>query len=255
MTLEALCRDIHAAYEGKITFHGHREVAAKACPVIDYKAILELDTVGRLGLNPAARGKAILIGRLHPDVAVLENAEAKRVQNHVMREGARGPDIKTLQERLTELGYHVGRIDGHFGKRTRAAVLAFQADNHLIADGKVGNLTLEVMERASPREIAPERAQKTVFGLASDGSRIARASISTGLAGTALSAGGALQLFTGLSETVGTITDAAGPFRSALEALGPWLGVLVIGAGVFIVWQASVAAQARTEDHRTGKTA
>ncbi len=36
-TLRALCLAINNAYSGKVTFHGHREVAAKACPVFDYK--------------------------------------------------------------------------------------------------------------------------------------------------------------------------------------------------------------------------
>ena len=48
-SLNALCREIHDAYDGKVTFHGHREVAAKACPVFDYKAVLKLDSKGRLG--------------------------------------------------------------------------------------------------------------------------------------------------------------------------------------------------------------
>lgn len=46
--LRGLCREIDEAYRGKITFHGHREVAAKACPVFDYKEILGLDAKGRL---------------------------------------------------------------------------------------------------------------------------------------------------------------------------------------------------------------
>lgn len=45
-SLKLLCRDIDEAYGGKITFHGHKEVSAKACPVYDYKAILGLDSKG-----------------------------------------------------------------------------------------------------------------------------------------------------------------------------------------------------------------
>lgn len=43
-----LCKDIDEAYDGKITFHGHKEVSAKACPVFDYKEILGLDEKGHL---------------------------------------------------------------------------------------------------------------------------------------------------------------------------------------------------------------
>ena len=45
-TLKALVKEINNAYNGKVTFHGHREVAAKACPVIDYKKILKLNAKG-----------------------------------------------------------------------------------------------------------------------------------------------------------------------------------------------------------------
>lgn len=52
-TLYRLCREIDEAYGGKVTFHGHREVAAKACPVFDYKKVLDLDADGRLGAGSA----------------------------------------------------------------------------------------------------------------------------------------------------------------------------------------------------------
>ena len=48
-----LCFAIDEAYGGKVTFHGHREVAAKACPVFDYRDVLQLDGKGRLGWKPA----------------------------------------------------------------------------------------------------------------------------------------------------------------------------------------------------------
>lgn len=50
-SLRALCRAIATGLgRGRVTFHGHREVAAKACPVFDYKAVLKLDRLGRLGV-------------------------------------------------------------------------------------------------------------------------------------------------------------------------------------------------------------
>lgn len=47
-TLRRLCEDINAAYGGSVTFHGHREVAAKDCPVFDYRAVLGLDNQGKM---------------------------------------------------------------------------------------------------------------------------------------------------------------------------------------------------------------
>lgn len=49
-TLRDLCRQINRSYNGNITFHGHREVSNKTCPVFDYKDVLKLDSKGRLGI-------------------------------------------------------------------------------------------------------------------------------------------------------------------------------------------------------------
>lgn len=43
--LRCLCRQIDQAY-GRMRFRGHREVAAKACPVFDYRTVLNLDADG-----------------------------------------------------------------------------------------------------------------------------------------------------------------------------------------------------------------
>lgn len=55
--------------------------------------------------------------------------------------GAKGELVKYLQRALDEAGYDVGKIDGIFGSDTLSAVRAFQSDNGLTADGKVGKLT------------------------------------------------------------------------------------------------------------------
>ena len=46
IALRQLCGQINKAYNGKITFHGHKEVSAKDCPVFDYKKVLMLDAKG-----------------------------------------------------------------------------------------------------------------------------------------------------------------------------------------------------------------
>src|SRR3954470_10173860 len=48
------------------------------------------------------------------------------------------PPARPLQPRLPRLGYAPGPVDGLFGSRTRAAVIAFQTRHHLTADGTVG---------------------------------------------------------------------------------------------------------------------
>lgn len=44
--LRALCRELDKKYQ--VTFHGHREVSNKTCPNFEYKAVLDLDSEGRM---------------------------------------------------------------------------------------------------------------------------------------------------------------------------------------------------------------
>lgn len=55
--------------------------------------------------------------------------------------GSRGDAVRKLQELLNALGYDCGSVDGIFGSKTKAAVLAFQKANGLGVDGIVGPLT------------------------------------------------------------------------------------------------------------------
>lgn len=62
-----------------------------------------------------------------------------------LRAGARGTEVRHLQEQLYELGYDV-RIDGDFGNATRHAVMDFQRHHDLAVDGVAGPRTLEAAE-------------------------------------------------------------------------------------------------------------
>ena len=59
----------------------------------------------------------------------------------MIRTGSRGDAVRKLQELLNAKGYTCGSVDGIFGSKTYAAVLAFQKANGLAADGIVGPLT------------------------------------------------------------------------------------------------------------------
>ena len=52
--------------------------------------------------------------------------------------GSRGPDVTRLQQLLRNAGFDPGPIDGIFGPRTQAAVIAFQRSRNLVPDGIVG---------------------------------------------------------------------------------------------------------------------
>ncbi|MCR5566950.1 MAG: peptidoglycan-binding protein [Clostridiales bacterium] len=55
--------------------------------------------------------------------------------------GSEGAEVKKLQQKLKDLGYLSGSVDGKFGAATEAAVIAFQKNNNLTADGKAGSAT------------------------------------------------------------------------------------------------------------------
>lgn len=66
-----------------------------------------------------------------------------------LRKGDEGSDVRDLQEMLNDLGYDTNRVDGDFGSGTLSAVKQFQRDQGLGADGVVGAMTWEALERAS----------------------------------------------------------------------------------------------------------
>ncbi len=55
--------------------------------------------------------------------------------------GTRGSDVTRLQQTLKSAGFNPGGVDGVFGPKTRAAVLAFQRARGITVDGKVGPQT------------------------------------------------------------------------------------------------------------------
>ena len=59
-----------------------------------------------------------------------------------------GDDIKEVQTKLSQLGFFNGEIDGYFGNITKQAVLAFQQDAGLTADGSCGPATWSRLFRA-----------------------------------------------------------------------------------------------------------
>jgi N-acetylmuramoyl-L-alanine amidase len=70
----------------------------------------------------------------------------------------RGDDVLDLQRRLNQLGFDAGREDGIFGDATGRAVLQFQHNIGMKADGIVGPDTVEALERIRPVQPGPSRA-------------------------------------------------------------------------------------------------
>ncbi len=72
----------------------------------------------------------------------------------LLRTGSTGTQVVTLQNRLIELGYLTGTADGQFGPGTEAAVIRFQQQHGLDADGKVGAATSQLLYSDAARPFA-----------------------------------------------------------------------------------------------------
>ena len=59
--------------------------------------------------------------------------------------GSRSDEVVAIQQKLKEKGYYNYTVDGIFGTRTRNAVISFQRDNGLAADGIAGVNTLKAL--------------------------------------------------------------------------------------------------------------
>lgn len=93
-----------------------------------------------------------------------ENIEGRRM----LRRGMTGGDVAALQADLMALGYDVGDdgADGVFGRRTEAALIAFQLHNGLEQDGIAGPETYGRMDNLLPEngdKPSPEEPSKNIL--------------------------------------------------------------------------------------------
>jgi peptidoglycan hydrolase-like protein with peptidoglycan-binding domain len=82
-------------------------------------------------------------------------------QRSILSRGDQGDDIRALQERLEELGFHPGPIDGIFGRQTADAVMRFQRTASITVDGIVGPQTRVALRDFESTNEPPEHASPT----------------------------------------------------------------------------------------------
>ena len=93
--------------------------------------------------------------------------------------GSTGSEVRRLQQKLKDLGYLSGSVDGSFGVATQAAVIAFQKNNNLTADGKAGTATLSKLYSGTAR-----RATGSAVNISSGSSNSGSGSTGTGSSGS-----------------------------------------------------------------------
>lgn len=67
--------------------------------------------------------------------------------DNILDMGDKGDNVGALQTKLNYLGYTIKNIDKDFGKLTETAVIKFQKDNKLKADGKAGTEVLTLLDK------------------------------------------------------------------------------------------------------------
>ncbi|MFF5084797.1 N-acetylmuramoyl-L-alanine amidase [Actinoplanes sp. NPDC000266] len=77
---------------------------------------------------------------------------------HSVPDALVGEDVRTLQERLLEMGFDAGRADSIYGARTARAVAQFQREVGLTPDGSCGPQTLKALRRLG-RKVVGGRPQ------------------------------------------------------------------------------------------------
>lgn len=73
----------------------------------------------------------------------------------LLKQGVKGDEVTKLQQRLKELGYYTGDVDGAYGPGTQEAVLLFQTQHGLAADGIAGEGTRSALYSSNAQPFQP----------------------------------------------------------------------------------------------------
>ena len=96
-----------------------------------------------------------------PYIAPAATPSIPAVATTILRKGSAGPEVKSLQKKLLQIGYYLGSYgaDGDYGDATVTAVRKFQKDNSLAVDGEAGPNTLAKIDKVLP---IVQQEQKTI---------------------------------------------------------------------------------------------
>ncbi|HEY1370709.1 MAG TPA: peptidoglycan-binding domain-containing protein [Gaiellaceae bacterium] len=82
-----------------------------------------------------------------PPAATPPPPPAVTLPTGVLKPGASGADVKSLQRALASAGHSTGTVDGVYGSKTEQAVAAFQRSAGITADGIYGPATKKALEQ------------------------------------------------------------------------------------------------------------
>jgi len=98
--------------------------------------------------TPTADVRSMLLVTLDPNSTPAPTAL-------LLKLGVKGDEVTRLQQRLQELGYYTGEVDGQYGPGTQEAVVRFQQQHGLDADGIAGESTRSAAYASSAQVFVP----------------------------------------------------------------------------------------------------
>ena len=117
-------------------------------PIITQVTPTPTPNLGNIGVNNGQQG----VVNVTPQIITPAPANTSSSSSgSSLKVGSSGSEVKKLQQRLKDLGYLKGGVDGDFGAATETAVKNFQANNGLEVDGKAGPATLTKVYSSSAR--------------------------------------------------------------------------------------------------------
>lgn len=209
------------------------------------------------GVNYEKNDYDTKLSNAYADSSYAKDSKFVWPEDDVLEMGEKGNEIRVLQARLTELGFHV-RADGDFGAETRDAVRAFQFRVGLGVDGKVGPLTRQALAAAAPKE--PPKTPMLEVVSSSGTAKAAVAQIVTGVTTAAVAAGSVATAPDPASAPLPSLSDIDAALKTSEHGLtiaNKILGIgldrmliaLAIGAAIF----GGIALWRRLDAHYTRK--
>ncbi|MEM5817142.1 MAG: peptidoglycan-binding domain-containing protein, partial [Desulfitobacterium hafniense] len=91
--------------------------------------------------------KRVWVGVITLGIAlILASGAYGALGDRALSQGSRGSEVTELQKKLASLGYVVGKVDGVYGSKTKAAVTRFQKERGLKVDGIAGAQTIKELK-------------------------------------------------------------------------------------------------------------
>ena len=83
---------------------------------------------------------------------------SEQKEDIVVEEKIFDPMVEDIQQALQQLGYNPGPIDGLMGRKTEAAITAFQQENDLVVDGLPSAGLLTVLSKGQDQQMKQQQA-------------------------------------------------------------------------------------------------